>query len=117
MDKIIVTIVGVLGIGFVFWFFLAKKDKAVAAEGEIDIEVKGGYSPDVISVPVGKPMKLNFTRKDESTCLEEVVISDFKVRKLLPMNEKTTIEITPEKPGTYNFSCGMGMFHGKIIVK
>ncbi len=117
MDKIIITIAGVLGAGFVAWFFFAKKDNAVAAEGEIDIEVKGGYSPDVISIPAGKPMKFNFTRKDESTCLEEVVISDFKVRKLLPMNEKTTIEITPEKPGEYKFSCGMGMFHGKIIVK
>lgn len=117
MDKIIVTTVGVLGIAFVFWFFLAKKENAVAAEGEIDIEVKGGYSPDVISIPVGKPIKINFTRKDESTCLEEVVISDFKIRKLLPMNEKTTIEITPDKTGEYKFSCGMGMFHGKILVK
>ena len=115
MDKIIITLVGVLGIGFVAWFFFAKKDNAVAAEGEIDIEVKGGYSPDVISVPVGKIMKLNFTRRDESTCLEEVVISDFKVRKLL--NEKTVIEITPDKPGEYKFTCGMNMFHGKIIVK
>jgi len=117
MDKIIITVVGVLGMGFVLWFFLAKKENAVAAEGEIDIEVKGGYSPDIISVPAGKPIKLNFIRKDESTCLEEVVLSDFKVCKFLPMNEKTTIEITPEKPGEYKFICGMSMYHGKLIAK
>lgn len=117
MDQILITAIGVLGIGFVFWFFLMKKEAAVVAEGEIDIEVKGGYTPDVISIPAGKPFKINFIRKDESSCLEEVVISDFNVRKFLSMNEKTTIEITPEKTGEYKFSCGMGMFHGKLIVK
>lgn len=117
MDKIIVGIVGFLGIGFVLWFFFGKKESAVAAEGEIDIEVNGGYKPEVISVSVGKPIKLNFIRKDESSCLEEVVLSDFKVRQFLPMNEKTAIEITPRSPGEYKFSCGMGMFHGKLIVK
>jgi plastocyanin domain-containing protein len=32
------------------------------------------------------------------------------------MNEIVTLEIRPEKPGTYEFVCGMNMFHGKLIV-
>ena len=116
MDKIIVTIVGVLGIGFTYWFFLMKKETAVAAMDSIDIIVEGGYSPSVISIPQGKTTKINFLRKDPSSCLEEVLISDFKIRKYLPLNQKVTVEIKPEKAGEYNFECGMNMFHGKLIV-
>lgn len=117
IDKILVIVFGALGIGFTYWFFLMKKDAAaVQANEEIDILVEGGYKPEVISVSKDKTIKLNFLRKDESSCLEEVVMPDFKVRKTLPLNEKTTIEITPQKTGEFQFSCGMGMFHGKIIV-
>jgi plastocyanin domain-containing protein len=95
-----------------------KKSKAVSVStGSVDISVLGGYSPEVITVPLGKTTRLNFLRTDPSSCLEEVVIGDFHVRKTLPFNEKVSIEITPEKVGEYTYSCGMGMFHGKIIVK
>lgn len=118
MDKLIVTVFGILGIAFTFWFFLMKKDgKEVKVSGEVDILVDGGYNPSVISVPVGQTTKINFFRKDPSSCLEEVVLSDFKIRKYLGLNQNTTIEIKPEKPGEYQFTCGMNMFHGKIIVK
>lgn len=124
MDKIIVTIFGILGIGFTYWFFLMKKGKRVkvadsvdsAGSLQVDIIVEGGYSPEVISIPKGKTTKLNFIRKDPSSCLEEVVLPDFRIRKYLPLNQKVTIEISPDKAGEYKFSCGMSMFHGKIIV-
>lgn len=118
MDKIIVTIVGVFGIFFTYWFFLVKKEsKAKEVTDSIDILVKGGYLPDVISVKKGKTVTLNFIRKDESSCLEEVLLSDFKIKKYLPLNKKISIQITPQKIGKFDFSCGMGMFHGKLIVK
>ena len=50
-------------------------------DGSVDITVEGGYQPDVISVPKGKTTKINFFRKDPSSCLEEVVLSDFKIKK------------------------------------
>ena len=116
MNETIITISGVVGIIFVFWFFILKKENMVVASGSIDIIVKGGYTPDVISIPKGKTMKLNFTREDPSSCLEEVVLGDFKIRKYLPLNERVVIEITPKQVGEFNFTCGMNMFHGKIIV-
>lgn len=95
-----------------------KKSKAVSiSEGSVDIVVLGGYSPEVIAIPKGKTTRLNFLRTDPSDCLEEVVIGDFHIRKTLPLNEKVSVDITPEKTGEYDYSCGMGMFHGKIIVK
>lgn len=116
-DKIIVSILGLAGIAFTYWFFLMRNEKEVAVTADsVDITVDGGYQPEVISIPQGKLTKLNFTRKDPSSCLEEVVLGDFKIRKFLPLNQKVTIEIKPQEKGEYNYACGMNMFHGKIMV-
>lgn len=117
MDKPIVVITGLLLIIFTYWYFFMKKINTVMAEETINILVDGGYKPEKISIPFGKTTKLIFERKDKSTCLEEIVLADFKVRKFLPLNEKTEIEINPTKKGEFDFSCGMRMFHGKLIVE
>lgn len=117
LDKIIVSAAGIAAVGFVYWFFLKRKGREVVVSDLVEITVDGGYSPEVISLQKGKPVKLVFFRKDPSSCLEEIVLGDFHIRKHLPLNQKTTIEITPQKTGEFGYSCGMGMFHGKIIVK
>ncbi len=117
MDKIIVSIVGVVFIGFIYWFFLGKREKGVKAERSIDVLVKGGYTPSKIIIPQNKTTTINFTREDSNSCLEEVVLSDFKIRKYLPINKTVSIQINPSKKGDFNFSCGMGMFHGNLIVE
>ena len=125
IEKIIVTVVGLMSIGFTYWFFLMKKDKAIvvldsvdsASSLQVDIIVEGGYSPNVISIPKGKTTKINFIRKDSNSCLEEVVLSDFHIKKHLPLNQKVTVQITPQKSGEFGYACGMNMYHGKIIVR
>lgn len=117
IDKLFVAIFGLVGIAFTYWFFLMKNEEAVEVSESVDITVDGGYQPDVISLPKNKKTKLNFIRKDKSDCLEEVVLPDFKKRLHLPLNKKVTIEINPAKPGEFVYSCGMNMFHGRIIVK
>lgn len=117
LDKILVTLFSLGGIAFTYWFFLMKKEEVVAVTSDsVDITVSGGYQPEVISIPKGKTTKINFLRRDPSSCLEEVVLSDFKIRKYLPLNQNVSIEITPQKAGEYQFSCGMNMFHGKVKV-
>jgi len=116
MDRILVLIFGLLSILFTYWYFFMKKTKTVQSEGTVNILVDGGYKSDRISIPFGQTTKLVFLRKDSNSCLEEVILADFKVRNFLPLNTKTEIEITPEKKGEFDFSCGMGMFHGKLIV-
>lgn len=117
IDKIIVTIAGILGILFTYWFFLKKKEKEVEIKGEVNITVSGGYSPEVISIPVGKTTKITFLRTDPTECLSEVVLPDFRIKRELPLNQKVTVEITPEKEGEYGYACGMNMYHGKIVVR
>ncbi|MCL4366494.1 cupredoxin domain-containing protein [Patescibacteria group bacterium] len=116
-SKLVVIISGLLGIIFTYWFFLGKKEKEIQVIGKVDISVSGGYSPEVISIPKGQTTTINFLRTDPSDCLSEVVLSDFKIRKELPLNKKVSIKLTPQKEGEFKFTCGMNMYHGKIVVK
>src|SRR5687767_6540817 len=117
IDKILVGVFSFAGIAFTYWFFLTKKEEVVSVTNSVDITVEGGYSPNTIQIPKEKTTKISFTRKDPSSCLEEVVLSDFKIKKYLPLNQKVTIEVIPQKEGEYRFECGMNMYHGKIIVR
>lgn len=117
MDKVIVSLVGLIGIIFTCWFFFGKKEEEVEVKDTLDIIVDGGYNPSTLVLQQNKNTTLNFIRKDSNSCLEEVVLPDFKIKKYLPLGEKVTITITPKTAGVFPFSCGMNMFHGKIIVK
>lgn len=121
-NKIAVTLGGLGLIGLELWWFLLSKpksQKAVAADGgiqEVAVTVDGGYEPSRIVVQVGQPVRLNFSRKDKSSCLEQVLIPDFHIAVDLPLNQVTTVEFTPEQVGDYVFTCGMNMFRGVIEV-
>lgn len=118
-NKIIVTLGGLGLIGLELWWFLLSKPKsrqAIATDGiqEVTVTVDGGYEPNLIVVQAGQPVRLNFDRKDPSSCLEEVRLPDFHIAQQLMLNHITPIEFTPEKPGKYEFHCGMNMFRGVI---
>ncbi|MCC6363926.1 MAG: cupredoxin domain-containing protein [Bryobacterales bacterium] len=119
----LVVIAGIAAIGWVNWyFFLARRPsfKAAAAAGgvqEIVVTVHGGYSPSIIQVSKGKPVRLIFDRQEISSCSEEVVLGSFGIRKFLPAFEKTAVEFTPSQSGSFEFTCGMSMLRGKIVVE
>ncbi len=123
IEQIIVTIGGAALAIFIAWFFwLAPKGqtRATAAAGgaqEVAITVKGGYTPDVIVVKAGQPVRLRFTRQESVACSERVLFTDFNQNALLPEGQEVTLEFTPDKPGEYGFQCQMGMFRGKLIVE
>ena len=120
---IIVTLVGLGLVAFVLWyFFFSARQTASAVSSssgvqEIDIMVKGGYSPDIIEVEKGKPVLLNFYRDEENSCSEELLMPDFSIRRDLPAFKTTLVELLPEKAGTFPFTCGMGMLRGSLVVK
>ena len=116
LDKLLVALLSIEGILFTYWFFLMKKEEIVSVTNMVDITVDGGYKPSTIKIQKGKSTKISFFRKDPSSCLEEVILGDFKIKKYLPINKKVTVEVNPEKEGKYQFACGMNMFHGTIIV-
>lgn len=121
-NKIAVTIGGLGLIGFELWWFLFNKPKsrtATAAGGiqEVTVVVDGGYEPSQIVVQAGQSVRLNFDRKDPSSCLEEVRFPDFRIAQALPLDQTTAIEFTPNQPGRYEFTCGMNMFRGVVEVR
>ena len=117
MDKILVTTVGMGLIGFIWWFFFGKKEKAIVAGDVLEILVDGGYKPASIRLKKGKTTTLKITRRDPNSCLEEIILPDFKIKKFLSLNKEVEISIIPQKTGEFGFHCGMNMYHGKIIVE
>lgn len=122
-DRWIVTVLGLLLIAFIVWFFWLKRTRGVRAAitsrgyQEAMILVKGGYTPDVIVVEHGKPVRLNFHREETATCSEIVLFPDFNKSTRLPTGETVAVEFLPDKPGEYEFACQMGMLRGRLIVE
>ena len=123
LDKVLVNLGGLAAIAFIVWFFwLVKKPgvkASLASSGyqEALVLVKGGYTPDIIVVERGKPVRLNFVRSESASCSEMVLFPDFKKSATLPEGETVAVELMPDKPGEYGFQCQMGMLRGKLIVE
>ena len=112
---------GLAALAWVNWYFFFAGGTAAAAAAsggvqEVVIGVRGGYEPARVRVRKGVPVRLVFDRQESSGCSEEVVIPEFGVRRFLPAFKKTAVELTPERAGSYDFTCGMGMLRGKLIV-
>ena len=120
--KLLVTLGGLGLIGAEVWWFLFSKTKsqrATTSKGiqQLKIVVDGGYTPDRIVVNSGQPVRLNFLRKDPSSCLEKVLLPDFHKAIDLQLNQTTSVEFTPTQAGEYTFHCGMNMFRGVVKVQ
>lgn len=122
-DRWIVTVLGLVLIAFIVWFFWLKRAKGTAAAltssgyQEVMVLVKGGYTPDTILLKRGKPARLNFRREETASCSEMVLLPDFGKSAQLPEGETVAIEFMPEKPGEFEFACQMGMLRGKLVVE
>ncbi len=122
-DRIAVDLIGFGLIAFIVWFFWLVKAKSVRAAAtsggyqEQMVLVKGGYTPDVIVVEAGKPVRLNFVRQESASCSEMVLLPAFNKSANLPEGETVAVEFLPKEPGEYEFQCQMGMLRGKLIVE
>ena len=100
------------------WYFFGPKryHQAELDDGfqVIKVTVTGGYSPNVIQVRPGTPVRLLFDRRESGDCSSRVVIPDFTVNQVLPAVKTTSVELVPEVAGEYEFACGMSMIHGKV---
>lgn len=118
----LVLATSVAAITWINWYFFVAgrtvKRAASTSTGAQDVLVRvdGGYSPAAVHVSAGRPVRLRFDRADASPCSEEVVLPEFGIRRFLPAGTVTSIDVTPERAGTYEFTCGMGMLRGRLIV-
>ena len=123
IEKLIVDVAGVVLIAGIVWFFWGPRRggyrASLSSSGyqEAMIMVKGGYSPDTIIVKAGKPVRLTFQREESTACSEIVVFGDFNKSAKLPQGESVAVELMPTIAGTFDFSCQMGMLHGRLVVE
>ena len=102
------------------WYFFGPK-RAGRAEMSggvqvVTVTVKGGYSPELIQVKSGTPVRLVFDRQEAGDCSSRVVFPEFKINQSLPAFSRTAVEFAPREPGEYAFACGMNMLHGRLRV-
>jgi plastocyanin domain-containing protein len=84
--------------------------------GETLVRVRGGYEPSVIHVRAGVPVRLIFLREEIASCSEQVVFPDFGKSAMLPPGREVTVELAACGPGTYEFTCAMGILRGSLVV-
>ena len=119
--EIAVVIGGIAVIAALAWYFFAPR-KAVGAQLEggrqvIDITVRGGYSPNLVRIEAGKPVRLRFDRQENSDCSARVVFPDLRKSATLAAFGTTTLDLDITEPGEYSWACGMNMLHGTLIAE
>lgn len=121
--RIAVVIIAIILIAFIVWWFFGKHSET-AGQATIandkqtaTIKVNGGYSPSTVVLKKGVPAEVNFDMHDSTACLSHVVFEQLGVNKDLTKQQITTIKVPTDQAKTFNFACGMDMFHGKVIVK
>jgi plastocyanin domain-containing protein len=76
-----------------------------------------GVQPAGLKLRRGIPAQITFIRKVSPSCATQVVITEYDIKRDLPLNEPVSVEFTPSKSGTFTFSCGMGMLRGSLVVR
>lgn len=86
------------------------------------ISVEGGnfyFKPNQITVKKGQKVKVTFT---SAGGMHDFVVDEFNVKTDVISSGSTTVEFTPDKTGTFEFYCSVGMHRkmgmvGKLIVQ
>jgi Cu+-exporting ATPase len=120
--QILVTVGGAVTVAGIVWFFFGPRGVTAARRTdagvqEIEVVVRGGYTPDRIEVRQGEPVRLTFVRRESNPCTEQVVLGDFGLSRTLPEGERVPVEFTPKDVGEFVFHCGMNMVRGTLVVR
>lgn len=115
---------------FGFWFLNQKPSTASATTSTNTVSIidgkqvvkmtasYSGYSPNLIKIKAGLPVVWQITTSGNAGCASALVapalFSD--MISLAPSSTTTKEFIAPATPGTYRFSCSMGMYTGSFQV-
>lgn len=84
---------------------------------KVQLSVKGStYYPYPIRVKKGTPVQLVADISNMPGCSKSIIIPEYGIRKVVSAGDNV-IEFTPDKSGTFKFSCSMVMYIGQIIVE
>lgn len=84
---------------------------------ETTIVVDRGYRPSRIELEAGVPTRLRFERLEADPCTELLVCELLPSQHRLTAQGETVVSFTPQRPGRFTFTCGMGMYSGVLVVR
>jgi plastocyanin domain-containing protein len=92
------------------------EEQAVIEDGvqRITVSVENGYKPNVVQLAAGVPAEITFGRG--SGCMAQVMSEDLGFYEDLTAGPRT-VRLEALTVGTYEFSCGMRMVFGTIVVQ
>ena len=76
--------------------------------------VREGYSPDVAVVYAGEPVAWTLTPEFRG-CQSAVDASNLGLGPITVLDGPQTVTFTLDEPGTYTYSCAMGMYTGAFV--
>lgn len=120
MMLLLTNFVGLSLIALIIWWFWLHKTPGVPANMQDIVVIKvanGVYQPSYIQATVNHPIILRFIREDASPCAAVVVFNTLNLSQELPLQKATDISLTIKTVGEYEFTCQMGMYRGKLLVK
>lgn len=81
----------------------------------IDVDLStGSYNPNVIVLKAGVPAEITFG--ESGGCTAQVMSKDLAFFEDLTSGPRT-VKVAALEPGEYEFSCGMQMVFGKVVVQ
>lgn len=98
------------------------EDSSAVVLGEQGVQVmemeasRYGYSPTSFTVKAGIPVRWEINNTGASGCTNAIIARGLINGEFPLRSGMNVVEFTPEKPGTYKFSCWMGMVGGFIRV-
>lgn len=92
--------------------------KVVKGVQKLSVTIDGGkYSPAAILVKKGMPVELTFVGGKSLGCGGTIVFKLLKQTKSVTTGKSVVFKFTPKVAGSIDFTCGMSMYDGKVIVK
>lgn len=130
MSKIYIIGIVLIIAAFGYWFVSQPQSSATVSAKSTDLAPvvngqqvvtmtasPGGYTPNHFKIKAGIPVLWNITSSGNAGCASAIVAPQlFPDRIVLTADTVTTKEFTVSSPGTYRFSCTMGMYTGSFEV-
>ncbi len=88
----------------------------ISGSQKVQMVVDGsGYTPNSFVVKKGVPVEWEVNVQRLTGCNKELVMNQYNIDTVLKQG-LNTITFTPDKAGTVQFTCGMGMLRGSFLV-
>jgi hypothetical protein len=76
-----------------------------------------GFGPQNLELKAGIPAIINFKTEADVGCIRQVVSKKMDINNMLEPATSNFIMVKALAPGTYRYTCGLGMYVGTITVK